>query len=181
MPEYYFRNKEDNYLVFPWDKGFHVDEMEQYYDNIKFSDWTHALSKTPMLKAQHPDYEMFSTNVHYDRGVSCADCHMPYKTEGGVKFTDHHIQSPLNNIENSCKVCHRVTTEELVHDVYERQEKVEELLGLAEKSLAAVHMEAKIAWDNGAAEQEMEPVFTTDSSFAMEMGLGFCCKFDGFP
>ena len=156
--EYYFRNKEDNYLVFPWDKGFHVDEMEQYYDEIKFSDWTHALSRTPMLKAQHPDYEMFSTNVHYDRGVSCADCHMPYKSEGGVKFTDHHIQSPLNNIENSCKVCHRVTTEELVHDVYERQEKVEELSGLAEKSLAAVHMEAKIAWDNGATEKEMEPV-----------------------
>lgn len=34
-----------------------VENMEKYYDNIAFSDWTNSLSKTPMLKAQHPEYE----------------------------------------------------------------------------------------------------------------------------
>jgi len=158
--EYYFKGKEEKYLTFPWDKGFSADKMEEYYDNLEFSDWTHQLSRTPMLKAQHPDYELFMTGVHADRGVSCTDCHMPYKTEGGVKFTDHHIQSPLNNVENSCQVCHREKTQKLIDNVYERQDKITELRKLAEKALAKAHIEAKIAWDNGAMETEMKPALT---------------------
>ena len=130
--------------------------MEEYYDKIEFTDWTHQLSKAPMLKAQHPDYELFKTGIHADRG-SCADCHMPYKSEGGVKFTDHHIQSPLNNVENSCQVCHREKTQKLMENVYERQDKILELRTIAEKTLAATHIKAKIAWDNGETEVEMKP------------------------
>ncbi|MFA7418709.1 MAG: ammonia-forming cytochrome c nitrite reductase [Melioribacteraceae bacterium] len=155
--EYYFKG-EGKYLTFPWDKGFTVEQMEQYYDEANFKDWEHSLSKAPMLKAQHPDYELFSMGVHADRGVSCADCHMSYKTEGGVKFTDHHIQSPLNNIENSCQVCHREKAEKLVQNVYDRQDKVKELLKLTEKALASAHLEAKIAWDNKATQDEMAKV-----------------------
>lgn len=153
--EYYFK-KDGNYLTFPWDNGFSADEMEKYYDDINFVDWTHKLSKTPMLKAQHPDYELFMTGVHAKRGVSCADCHMPYKSEGGVKFTDHHVQSPLANVANSCQVCHREETSSLISDVYERQDKLEELRRIAEKELAAAHLEAKAAWDNGATEEQMK-------------------------
>ena len=83
---------------------------------------------------------------------------MPYKIEGGVKFTDHHIQSPLNNIANSCQVCHRQSEEQLLSDVYERQDRVIEIRRIAEKSLAKTHLEAKVAWDNGATEEEMAPV-----------------------
>ncbi len=161
--EYYFdktKHEGSPYLTFPWDKGFSADDMEEYYDEIEFTDWTHKLSKTPMLKAQHPDYELFMTGVHAQRGVSCADCHMPYNSEGGVKFTDHHIQSPLNNVANSCQVCHREETDRLIRDVYERQDRLEELRHLAEAALAKAHLEAKIAWDNGAKEAEMKPVLT---------------------
>ena len=156
--EYYFKGKEEKYLTFPWDKGFSADDMEEYFDEIEHVDWVHALSKTPMLKAQHPDYELFMTGIHAVRGVSCSDCHMPYKSEGGVKFTDHHIQSPLNNVANTCQVCHREETDRLMQDVYDRQDKIEELRRMAEKSLAAVHIEAKTAWDNGATEEQMKPI-----------------------
>jgi nitrite reductase (cytochrome c-552) len=81
---------------------------------------------------------------------------MPYRSEGGVKFTDHHIQSPLNNIENSCQVCHREKTEKLIKNVNDRQDKIQELKRLAEKAIAAAHIEAKTAWDNKAAEEEMK-------------------------
>lgn len=155
--EYYFKG-DGKYLTFPWDNGFSADSMEVYYDNIEFSDWTHALSKTPMLKAQHPDYELFMTGIHAIRGVSCSDCHMPYKSEGGVKFTDHHIQSPLNNVANTCQVCHREETARLVQDVYDRQDRIEEIRRIAEKTIAAAHIEAKIAWDNGATEEQMKPI-----------------------
>lgn len=157
--EYYFKG-EGKYLTFPWDNGFSAEDMESYYDSYEFTDWTHALSRTPMLKAQHPDYELYMTGVHADRGVSCADCHMPYKREGGLKFTDHHIGSPLDNISGSCQVCHQESEAKLLENVYDRQAKVSELRRITEKNLARVHIEAKIAWDNGAAEQEMAPVLT---------------------
>jgi nitrite reductase (cytochrome c-552) len=154
--EYYFRG-EGKYLTFPWDKGFSAEEMEAYYDEVGHVDWVHALSKAPMLKAQHPDYEAYRTGIHSERGVSCADCHMPYRNEGGVKFTDHHISSPLQNIASSCGVCHRENEETLRQNVYARQDRIDQLRRLAEDSITKAHIEAKAAWDAGATEAEMKP------------------------
>lgn len=159
--EYYFdKNRFENvqYLTFPWDNGMSADDMEKYYDKIGFSDWTHALSKTPMLKSQHPDYEIFTTGVHFERGISCADCHMPYKSEGGQKFTDHHIQSPLNNVANSCQVCHREETASLIQDVYARQERIIHNRDKLEEILVRAHVEAKYAWEFGAQENQMQEI-----------------------
>lgn len=159
--EYYFDKKKIKdvaYLTFPWDKGNSVEQIEAYYDEIEFSDWTHGLSRTPMLKAQHPDYEVFTTGIHYQRGVSCADCHMPYVSEGGQKYTHHKIQSPLNHITNSCQVCHREGEEELRNNVYERQKKIKEIQVMLEHMLVRNHIEAKAAWDAGATEKEMAPI-----------------------
>ncbi len=115
--EYYFRTDEQaglkNYLVFPWAKGTTLEGVMAYYDELNFADYTHAISGTPIVKAQHPDYELYTTGIHAYRNVSCADCHMPYRTEGGVKYTDHHVQSPLLNIANSCAVCHRWGEDEI--------------------------------------------------------------------
>jgi nitrite reductase (cytochrome c-552) len=161
--EYYFdknKVKGSAYLTFPWDKGMSVEAMEKYYDEKGFKDWTHALSKAPMLKAQHPGYEVYLTGVHADRGVSCADCHMPYKSEGGQKFTDHKIQSPLNNVANSCQVCHREETEKLVQNVYERQDKIIENRDKLEELIVRAHVEAKKAWDLGATEEQMKDILT---------------------
>lgn len=161
--EYYFdKNKEKGsaYLTLPWDKGMSVEAMEKYYDEKGFKDWTHKLSKAPMLKAQHPGYEVHLTGVHADRGVSCADCHMPYKSEGGQKFTDHKIQSPLNNVANSCQVCHREETEKLVQNVYERQDKIIENRDKLEELIVRAHVEAKKAWDLGATEEQMKDILT---------------------
>lgn len=155
--EYYFKG-DGKYLTFPWDKGTSMEAVEEYYDSYKFSDWTHSISKAPMIKAQHPDYELYMTGVHYDRGVSCADCHMPYVNEGGVKFTSHHTTSPLQNVANTCQVCHREETQKLVANVYERQAKVAENRSVLEHILTRAHFEAKVAWDKGASEKEMEPV-----------------------
>ncbi len=156
--EYYFKGKEEKYLTFPWDDGMTVDGMEEYYDNVEHVDFVHALSRTPILKAQHPDFELYRTGIHAERGVSCADCHMPYRSEGGVKFTDHHIRSPLNNLANACQVCHREEQGTLVKNVYDRQDKIVDVRGRVEEALVKAHVEAKAAWDAGAAEDEMKPI-----------------------
>jgi nitrite reductase (cytochrome c-552) len=161
--EYYFDKhtvEGSPYLTLPWHNGFTAEDMERYYDSINFSDWTHQLSKAPMLKAQHPGYEVYLTGTHASRGVSCADCHMPYQSEGGLKYTDHHMQSPLNNISNSCQVCHRQETERLIADVYSRQDKIIENRNKLEEVLVRAHIEAKKAWELGASEEQMKAILT---------------------
>jgi nitrite reductase (cytochrome c-552) len=158
--EYYFDKDKpgaegSNYLTFPWKDGMNVESAEAYYDASGFSDWTHPLSKTPMLKAQHPDYEIYKMGVHSKRGVSCADCHMPYQSEGGQKFTNHNIGSPLSNVENSCFVCHREKVDDLITDVYERQQKVKEGTSKLQRQIAMAHIEAAKAWELGATQEQM--------------------------
>ncbi|MFJ1430847.1 ammonia-forming cytochrome c nitrite reductase [Capnocytophaga canimorsus] len=155
--EYYFKG-DTKYLTFPWDHGKKVEDIEKFYDNVAWTDFVHKVSRAPILKAQHPDYEIFQLGIHAQRGVSCSDCHMPYKTEGGVKYTDHHISSPLRNVNASCQVCHRQPEEELIKNVYERQDYVFTLRNRLEKQLAKVHFQAKFLWDNGATEEQMKPI-----------------------
>ena len=152
--EYYF-TADTKYLTFPWDKGTSVEAMEEYYDKIQFSDWTHSVSKTPLLKAQHPDYELFLLGPHGQRGVSCADCHMPYMSVGGVKYSNHQIMSPLSNVASTCQICHRDTEENLKGYVYFNQDKVLEIRNRVEAELVKAHVMAKAAWDAGATQAEM--------------------------
>ncbi|MFO7584998.1 MAG: ammonia-forming cytochrome c nitrite reductase subunit c552 [Anaerolineales bacterium] len=104
--EYYFA-PETNALTFPWHNGTKAEEMYEYFEEIEFKDWSYPETGTPMLKAQHPEYEMFTAgSTHYNAGVSCADCHMPYVRDGAAKFSDHNIRSPLLQPERACGQCH---------------------------------------------------------------------------
>ena len=152
--EYYFKGA-GNYLTFPWDGDMSVEQIEQFYDAAGFSDWTHAVSKAPMVKLQHPDYEVYSTGIHAYRGVSCADCHMPYRTEGGVKFTDHHVQSPLLNIAGSCQVCHRWSEEEIRTRVESGQDKLQGVRLVAEEAISHAHFDIAAAMQAGASDDEL--------------------------
>lgn len=155
--EYYFKG-DIKYPTFPWDKGFTVEDIEKYYDEVGHTDYVHKLSRAPILKAQHPDYEIFQMGIHGQRGVSCADCHMPYNDEGGIKYSDHHIQNPLVVTERTCQTCHRDNKETLRKNVFDRQQKANELRALLEKELSKAHIEAEFAWDSGATENEMKEV-----------------------
>lgn len=147
--EYYFKGS-DNYLVFPWKKGTTADDVAAYYEDPQFADWTHAVSKAPMVKVQHPDYELYRTGIHAYRNIACADCHMPYRTEGGVKFTNHHLQSPLLDMANSCAVCHRWGEQEIRDRVEAIQDKVHEGRGRAETTIAQAHFDIAAAVEAGA-------------------------------
>lgn len=152
--EYYFRDSV--YLTFPWEGGTDFEAIERYYENRpQFNDWVHAVSKTPLVKIQHPDYELYSTGIHAYRGVSCADCHMPYMTEGGVKFSDHHVQSPLLNIDRSCNVCHRWGEEEIRSRVESIQTKVFNAKLAAEEAIVKAHFDIAAAMQAGADDADL--------------------------
>ncbi len=91
-----------------------MEQAEAYYDEVGFADWKHAVSQAPMLKAQHPEFEMWSQGIHARSGVACADCHMPYVRVGAVKISDHHVRSPLLNISRACQTCHRYPEDEIL-------------------------------------------------------------------
>lgn len=110
--EYYFKGPEKR-LTYPWKNGLKADQILSYYDEVGFKDWTHADSGAPALKAQHPEFELFSQGIHGRSGVACADCHMPYKREGAMKISDHHVRSPVLNLANACQTCHHWKEEEL--------------------------------------------------------------------
>ncbi len=154
---YYFKDKKTNKLVFPWDEGLGADDMDKYYKKVGFSDFTNAISGAKMIKVRHPDYELYTKGIHSFRNVSCADCHMPYKSEGGVKFTDHQIRSPLQNVANSCQVCHRWSESEVRSRVYSIQDKNLEMQNNAERSITTLHLEIRDAMDRGATDAELAP------------------------
>jgi len=107
--EYYFKG-DGKYLTFPWDNGTDVESMIAYYEEAGFKDWVYPETDTPMLKAQHPEYEFFTAgSTHYNAGVSCADCHMPYVRDGASKYSSHDVHSPLLNPEQACGQCHTDT------------------------------------------------------------------------
>ncbi len=149
--EYYFTHKDNGPAgrpVFPWDKGMDAESMYQYYkthgakdangNETPFFDWVHAASKIPMIKMQHPDYEMFQDGPHGAAGVSCADCHMPYMREGGKKYSSHWMTSPLKDPElRACRQCHADKTADYLRSrvIYAQEKAYRQLLKAQEASV----------------------------------------------
>ncbi len=176
--EYYFKG-DDKYLVFPWAKGTRIEQISEFYQDIEFTDWTHPQSGTPIIKMQHPDYELFSADsTHFKAGVACADCHMPYTRDGAAKFSTHNVHSPLLNAEAACGACHtdveyvtgRVAqiqnqvwgtmeaTEDALVDAIQTLEAAAATAGVDETILAEgrnLHRESQLRWDFIAAESSM--------------------------
>ncbi len=132
--EYYFKG-EDKLLTFPWTNGTSIDEIQTYYEEDGHTDWTHAETGGRMIKVQHPEFELFTTGLHYRSGVACADCHMPYMREGSVKVSDHWLRSPLVNISQACQTCHKFPEDELQERVAVIQNNTAELLRQSEEAL----------------------------------------------
>ena len=128
--EYHFKGVEKR-LVYPWAKGLTVDSILAYYDSTGHSDWTHAVSGAKVLKAQHPEFELYSQGIHARAGVACADCHMPYERVGAMKISDHHVRSPVLNLNRACQTCHKVSEEELKVRVEASQGRTFELRNVA--------------------------------------------------
>lgn len=134
--EYYFA-ADNSEVTFPWSEGYKPEDMLKYYETVAKDsgfnqDWIHNVSGTPILKAQHPDYETHITGPHGQAGVTCSDCHMPYeRVEGGKeKYSSHWWTSPLKTMEQSCMTCHSN------RDVDDLEDRV---LEIQENHMSALH------------------------------------------
>ncbi len=152
-------------LFFPWNKGLKVEQIEATYNDYKFADgarffdWKHGKTGAEVLKAQHPEFEMWSQGVHARSGVSCADCHMPYMREGAIKISDHQVRSPLLNISRSCQTCHRFPEEELKARVTAIQDRTKALMDRAEDAVVQLITDLEKAKKDGIEEAKLKPIF----------------------
>jgi nitrite reductase (cytochrome c-552) len=150
--EYYFKGP-GKVVTYPWANGLRVEEIEAYYDKEGFSDWTHAETGNKVLKAQHPEFEVWNQGVHARAGVACADCHMPYQRVGALKVSDHWVRSPLLNVNRACQTCHAVPEAELTGRVLTTQDRHYALLQRAAKATTDM-LDAIVAAKKAGASDE---------------------------
>jgi nitrite reductase (cytochrome c-552) len=158
--EYYFKGDRKT-LTYPWQKGLKVEEIEAYYDEAGYKDWTHAETGAPALKAQHPEFEMWNQGIHSRSGVACADCHMPYVRQGALKISDHWIRSPLVNdesISRACQPCHRYPEAEIRSRVDLIQGRNHALLQRAASALMDQLDAVRSAQAGGATPADLAPI-----------------------
>ncbi len=177
--EYYFKGPEKR-LTYPWSKGLLADSILAYYDSTGHRDWVHAVSGAPVLKAQHPEFELFSQGIHARAGVACADCHMPYQRAGAMKISDHHVRSPLLNVNRACQTCHHASEDELKARVHRIQDRTYEMrnialdavLDLTRSIAAAQRASAPLPRLTAARDQQRRAQFLVDFVEA-ENSMGF--------
>jgi len=153
--EYYFKG-EGKLLTYPWHKGMKAEQIEDYYDEVGFKDWTHKASGAPVLKAQHPEFELWSQGIHARSGVACADCHMPYRREGAIKISDHHVRSPLLNVANACQTCHPFSEAELKARVASIQDCTKTLMIRTEEAVVALIHDLQQAQEFGIPPEQLK-------------------------
>jgi len=153
--EYYFKGA-GKVVTYPWSNGLRVEEIEAYYDTEGFTDWVHAETGAKILKAQHPEFEVWNQGVHARAGVACADCHMPYQRIGAMKVSDHWVRSPLLNLNRACQTCHSVAEAELATRVLTIQDRHHALLQRAAKATTDMLDAIVAAKKVGATEADLQ-------------------------
>ena len=159
--EYYCANKMT--LTFPWGDGLTADNVEKFWnettfdDGQRFFDYKHAETGAEVLKAQHPEYELWSQGIHARSGVACADCHMPYQREGASKVSDHWVRSPLLNVNRACQTCHRVDEKEILSRVDAIQQRNFDLLQRGGTALMDLIDAVNAAREAGASDAQLKP------------------------
>ena len=149
-------------LTFPWGNGLKVEDAEEFWNDLRFPDGTqffdfeHKESGARVLKAQHPEFELWSQGIHARSGVSCADCHMPYMRDGATKISDHWVRSPLLNVNRACQTCHHFPEEEIEQRVDVIQQRNFGLLQRAGAALMDQLDAIQAARTAGATEESLQ-------------------------
>jgi len=157
--EYYCSSKMP--LTFPWGKGLRASDTEQFWNETKFPDgeqffdYKHAETGARVLKAQHPEFELWSQGIHARSGVACADCHMPYQREGASKVSDHWVRSPLLNVNRACQTCHRQPEAEILARVDQIQQRNFDLLQRGGTAIVALIDAIQAAKAAGATDEQL--------------------------
>jgi nitrite reductase (cytochrome c-552) len=152
-------------LTFPWGNGLKMEDLEAEWENtrfpdddVKFFDYVHKETGTPVFKAQHPEFELWSQGIHARAGVSCSDCHMPYEKQGATKVSSHWVRSPMLNINKACQTCHNVPEQELKDRVELIQYRTRSMIDRAAAAMIDMLDAILAAQQANASEEALQPI-----------------------
>lgn len=117
-------------LFLPWQNSTWGDISVEDIISVILSkpenrEWTQTTTGFRLGYIRHPEFELYTrSSVHWRNGVSCADCHMPMKVQGDVKYADHNIQSPLDDNMSACRQCHTQSQDQLQQMVIDVQDRM---------------------------------------------------------
>ena len=80
---------------------------------------------------------------------------MPYTRVGALKISDHHVRSPMLNVNRACQTCHKWSEDELKARVVTIQERTFGLRNRAMDAVVALIGELKRARDAGRSDREL--------------------------
>jgi nitrite reductase (cytochrome c-552) len=80
---------------------------------------------------------------------------MPYQRVGAMKVSDHHVRSPLLNINRACQTCHKWSEDELRERVYTIQDRTFQIRNVAMDALIALIGDIKAAKGAGASDAQL--------------------------
>lgn len=176
--EYYMPEGE---IVYPWsewpkDEPFKIEFFDEYYDKTYADgsfpfDYKHKQTDAPIVKMQHSEAELTSTGIHARSGVSCSDCHLPYKREGAMKVTNHTMQTPFADITASCKTCHMQSEDELVERINFVQNRHSYELRKCENALLALIQDIVVAREELAKHGEFAGLSGDEQKSAISEAL----------
>ncbi|MDP3181737.1 MAG: ammonia-forming cytochrome c nitrite reductase subunit c552 [Desulfobaccales bacterium] len=129
-------------LFFPWQGSKEGDiSIENIIKVIKsdpaYLEWKQNVTGFKVGFIRHPEYEFYTRNsTHWQAGVACADCHMPYMRVGANKISDHDVMSPLKNDLKACQQCHAESAQWLKDRVIATQDRTVSLMNRAGYAVA---------------------------------------------
>lgn len=147
-------------ITLPWRYGQWGDiSIEGIIQDLLSDDsrleWTQKVTGFKMPFIRHPEFELFSKgSVHFNAGVACADCHMPFTRTGGYKISDHDVTSPLKADLKACAQCHTQSREWLTQRIHHTQDRTISLIlraGYATATCAKLFETLHGARDQGTA------------------------------
>jgi nitrite reductase (cytochrome c-552) len=151
-------------LFFPWQGSKPGDisieniikvinkDPEVYHSEWDTREWVQEVTGFKVAFIRHPEYEFFTRNsVHWNAGLACADCHMPYIRVGANKISEHDVTSPLKKNMQACQQCHTESPEWLKNQVTAIQDRTVSLMmrsgyatAVAAKLFEMVHQAQKV-------------------------------------
>jgi len=119
--------------------------------DTKRIEWKQNVTGFDMPFVRHPEFEMFTRgSVHFNAGLACADCHMPYKRVGSYKISTHDVTSPVKQDFVACAQCHTESADWLKKQVFTIQERTMSLLTRAGYANATAAKLFQIVHENQA-------------------------------
>jgi len=148
-------------IYLPWQNSkwgnITIENIEaQYKTDPSVLEWKNAPTGIKLAQVRHPEFELYSnSSIHWNSGVSCADCHMPYERAGSSKISSHHVQSPLKEDMKACLQCHNQSPQWLREQVIAIQDRTNNMATRAGNQTAQAAKAIELANKTTGVDQQM--------------------------